>query len=101
MQVMYWVVMLCPPIPGLIEKCVCGKSVMVTGAGGSIGSELCRQIVEHGPTKIVLFEQSEFALYKIEKELEAYNNNLEIIAVLDSVANTTRIETVTRCGIKA
>ena len=86
-----------PPILRLIEQCIRGKSVMVTGAGGSIGSELCRQIIEHEPSKIVLFEQSEFALYKIEKELEAYNNNLEIIAVLGSVTNTTRIETVLRC----
>jgi len=59
-----------PPIPGLIEKCIRGKNVMVTGAGGSIGSELCRQIVEYEPSKLVLFEQSEFALYKLEKELE-------------------------------
>ena len=85
-----------PPIPGLIEKCVRGKNVMVTGAGGSIGSELCRQIVEYGPAKLVLFEQSEFALYKIEKELEAYNTNLEIIAVLGSVTHARRVETVLR-----
>ena len=86
-----------PPIPRLIEQCILGKSVMVTGAGGSIGSELCRQIIEHEPSKIILFEQSEFALYKIEKELEAYSTKPEIIAVLGSVTNTTRIETVLRC----
>jgi len=86
-----------PPIPGLIEQCVRGKSVMVTGAGGSIGSELCRQIVGYGPSKLVLYEQSEFALYKIEKELEAYNKNVEVIAVLGSVTNTARVETVLRC----
>jgi len=86
-----------PPVPGLIEQCVRGKNVIVTGAGGSIGSELCRQIVEHGPSKLVLFEQSEFALYKIEKELEAYNANLEIIAVLGSVTNTARVEAVLKC----
>ena len=85
-----------PPIPGLIERCIRGKSVMVTGAGGSIGSELCRQIVEYGPSRLVLFEQSEFALYKIEKELEAYNANLEIIAVLGSVTHARRVETVLR-----
>lgn len=86
-----------PPIPGLIERCVRGKSVMVTGAGGSIGSELCRQIVEYGPSKLVLYEQSEFALYKIEKELETYSGNVEVIAVLGSVTNTARVETVLRC----
>ena len=85
-----------PPIPGLIERCIRGKSVMVTGAGGSIGSELCRQIAEHGPSKLVLFEQSEFALYKIEKELETYNLNLEVIAVLGSVTHARRVETVLR-----
>jgi len=85
-----------PPIPGLIEQCVRGKNVMVTGAGGSIGSELCRQIVEYGPSKIFLYEQSEYALYKIEKELENYNSDLEIIAVLGSVTNAIRVETVLR-----
>ena len=85
-----------PPIPGLIEQCIRGKNVIVTGAGGSIGSELCRQIVEYGPSRLVLFEQSEFALYKIEKELEAYNTNLEIIAVLGSVTHARRVETVLR-----
>lgn len=85
-----------PPTPGLIEKCIRDKNVMVTGAGGSIGSELCRQIVECGPSKLVLFEQSEFALYKLEKELEAYNANLEIIAVLGSVTHARRVETVLR-----
>lgn len=85
-----------PPTPGLIEKCIRGKSVMVTGAGGSIGSELCRQIVEYGPSKLVLFEQSEFALYKLEKELEAYNTGLKIIAVLGSVTHARRVETVLR-----
>jgi len=85
-----------PPIPGLIEKCIRGKNVMVTGAGGSIGSELCRQIAEYGPSKLVLFEQSEFALYKLEKELEAYNANLEIIAILGSVTHARRVETVLR-----
>ncbi len=86
-----------PPIPALIEKCVRGKSVMVTGAGGSIGSELCRQIVKVGPSKLVLFEQSEFALYKIEKELEAYATDLEVIAVLGSVTNIARVATVLKC----
>ena len=85
-----------PPIPGLIEHCVRGKNVMVTGAGGSIGSELCRQIVGYGPSKIVLYEQSEYALYKIEKELESYNSDSEIFAVLGSVTNAIRVETVLR-----
>lgn len=83
-----------PPIQGLIEQCIRGKNVMVTGAGGSIGSELCRQIIEHAPNRLVLFEQSEFALYQIEKELASYSENLEIIPILGSVTHERRVETV-------
>jgi FlaA1/EpsC-like NDP-sugar epimerase len=52
---------------GLKEQ-LAGKAVLVTGAGGSIGSELCRQIIRFGPRKLVFLEQSEFALYSIEQE---------------------------------
>jgi FlaA1/EpsC-like NDP-sugar epimerase len=83
-----------PPVPELIEKCIRDKNVMVTGAGGSIGAELCRQIIEHAPSKLILFEQSEFALYKIEKELDAYDVNFEIIAVLGSVVDYVRVVSV-------
>lgn len=83
-----------PPVPALIEKCIQDKNVMVTGAGGSIGSELCRQIIEHAPSKLILFEQSEFALYKIEKELDAYDVNFEIVAVLGSVVDYVRVMSV-------
>lgn len=54
------------PDPRLISMCISGKSVMVTGAGGSIGSELCRQIIRLRPDRLILFELSEFALYSIE-----------------------------------
>jgi len=61
---------------------------MVTGAGGSIGSELCRQIVKHKPKQIILFEQSEYALYQIEQELkQALNHSIHIVALLGSVQN--------------
>lgn len=63
----------------LLAKNVMGKVVLVTGAGGSIGSELCRQILAVNPAKLLLIEQSEFALYAIHQELE------EKLAVLDSV----------------
>ena len=83
-----------PPDSALIERCIRNKNVMVTGAGGSIGSELCRQIVAHSPSKLVLFEQSEFALYKIEKELESYDVGSKIVPILGSVTDSMRAEMV-------
>lgn len=65
----------------LLAKNVHKKVVMVTGAGGSIGSELCRQIAMIGPAKLLLIEQSEFALYTIHKELEEKLKNMDIALV--------------------
>ena len=59
-----------PAQPDLLQRCIRGKVVMVTGAGGSIGSELCRQIFALGPTTLLLFDHSEFNLYSILSELE-------------------------------
>ncbi|MBB6158448.1 FlaA1/EpsC-like NDP-sugar epimerase [Pseudomonas sp. JAI115] len=59
-----------PAQPELLQRCVKGKTVMVTGAGGSIGAELCRQIFALRPTILILFEHSEFNLYSILSELE-------------------------------
>ena len=58
-----------PPIPGLLEKCIRGKGVLITGGGGSIGSELCRQVLALQPRQLVVLERSEIALYLIEQEL--------------------------------
>ena len=65
------------------------KAVLVSGAGGSIGSELCRQIIEHKPSKMIIFEQSELALYNIEKELRstASHHNIELVPILGSVCD--------------
>jgi FlaA1/EpsC-like NDP-sugar epimerase len=59
-----------PAQADLLERCIVSKSVMVTGAGGSIGSELCRQILSRCPSTLILFEHSEFNLYTILSELE-------------------------------
>lgn len=89
------------PVPAqgnLLSKNITGKTVMVSGAGGSIGSELCRQILSQGAEKIVLFDVSEFALYQIDDELRttAADKNLktEIVPVIGSVQNPGRLEAV-------
>jgi FlaA1/EpsC-like NDP-sugar epimerase len=69
-----------PPKAGLFEACIRDHVVMVTGAGGSIGAELCRQIIGLGPKRLVLFEMSELALYNIERELRTFaeQNSLHV-----------------------
>ncbi|BCK05795.1 TPA: polysaccharide biosynthesis protein [Vibrio cholerae] len=88
------------PNPELMKANIHGKVVMVTGAGGSIGSELCRQIVRQKPNKLILFELSEFGLYQIDKELsgmvEAKQLKVEIIPLLGSVQRINRLSTTMR-----
>ncbi|PTP98273.1 nucleoside-diphosphate sugar epimerase/dehydratase [Vibrio splendidus] len=80
----------------LLTKNIHEKNVMVTGAGGSIGSELCRQIIAQKPKTLILFELNEYNLYKIEQELNATKKNLKsktkIIAALGSVQRQNRLE---------
>ncbi|CAK0774816.1 Polysaccharide biosynthesis protein [Gammaproteobacteria bacterium] len=76
----------------LLSLCITEKSVMVTGAGGSIGTELCRQILIQKPRRLVLYEISEFALYKIERELANHqSSSIEIIPLLGSVLDGRRL----------
>jgi len=81
------------PKTSLLKKNITGKNVLVTGAGGSIGSELCRQILKLKPNKIVLFEHSEFNLYSIDYELTSLGEkNCEIIPVLADVKSINKVE---------
>jgi FlaA1/EpsC-like NDP-sugar epimerase len=71
-----------------------GKTVLVTGAGGSIGSELCRQIIKTGPRQLLLLEMSEFALYQIHQELSGLDAEAEIVPLLGSVCDEVRMHEV-------
>ena len=82
-----------PPVAELLAKNIQDKVVMVTGAGGSIGSELCRQIIKNQPAKIIIYELTEFALYSIEKELRL-TASCEIIPILGSVLDERKLERV-------
>ncbi|BBO19576.1 polysaccharide biosynthesis protein [Candidatus Desulfobacillus denitrificans] len=68
-----------------LHRLLTGKRVLVTGAGGSIGSELCRQIARYAPSRLVFFEQSEFALYRIEQEFAAELPEVGIVCVVGDV----------------
>lgn len=87
-----------PPNPELLGACITGKSVLVTGAAGSIGSELCRQIININPAKLILLDSFEYGLYELENELRETllglegQNQIEIYALLGSVCNRTQVE---------
>lgn len=86
------------PDPELIGEDITGRVVMVSGAGGSIGSELCRQILSQNPSVLLLYEVSEFALYSIEAELTKEAKRLQyptrVVPILGSVQHSCRLETV-------
>ncbi|MFV8250664.1 polysaccharide biosynthesis protein [Bdellovibrio bacteriovorus] len=83
-----------PPFEDLIKSCIRDKVVLVTGAGGSIGSELCRQIILNTPKKLIIFEQAEYALYKIEQDILKHRINFEVVPVLGDVLNTEHLEKI-------
>ena len=82
------------PDNNLLNKNINSKTVLVTGAGGSIGSELCRQIAKLRPNKLILLELNEFALYKVFEELTSLNKNLKIIPLLVNIQDQMKIETI-------
>ena len=86
------------PVESLLQLFIKGKSVMVTGAGGSIGSELCRQVVMQGARKLVLLEVCEFALYKIDRELReiAEARCCTIVPVLNTVLEREAMQRIMR-----
>lgn len=91
-----------PPNPKLLGACISGQSVMVTGAGGSIGSELCRQIITINPSRLILLDTFEYGLYEVEAELRESlldidgGESVEIIALLGSVCNRAQIANAIR-----
>jgi len=84
-----------PAQPDLLERCIKGKIVMVTGAGGSIGAELCRQIFMFEPTTLILFDHSEFNLYNILSELEqrGFRNSasVRLLPALGSIRHPSKL----------
>jgi FlaA1/EpsC-like NDP-sugar epimerase len=70
-----------------ISALIAGKTVLITGAGGSIGSELCHQVARYGPAKLVLYELSEFALYQIEQRLGELHRHLPLVRLMGDVKN--------------
>lgn len=87
-----------PPHEGLLQKNIFNKTVMVTGAGGSIGSELCRQIIRLKPQQLLLFEVSEYALYSIDKELKEIaaieNLDISVLPFLGTIQNQNRLQNI-------
>ncbi|HEX4242762.1 MAG TPA: nucleoside-diphosphate sugar epimerase/dehydratase [Steroidobacteraceae bacterium] len=86
------------PKANLFDACIRDRVVMVTGAGGSIGSELCRQIIGLGPRRLVLFEMSELALYNIQRELQSCASqralNVELVGLIGNAHHKYRLRDI-------
>ncbi len=91
-----------PPDPQLMSACIRDSNVLITGAGGSIGSELCRQILKLKPSQIILYDNSEYGLYMIESELKEMqrlmesDRDIKIVALLGSIRNQVQVENALR-----
>jgi len=77
-----------------IDKVLHGKTVLITGGGGSIGSELCRQVARYNPARLVLVELSEFNLYTIEQELSRHFPGVELVTLIGDVKDLAQMERV-------
>ncbi|MFM7269122.1 MAG: polysaccharide biosynthesis protein [Cyanobium sp.] len=86
------------PDPLLLEASVRGKSVLITGAGGSIGSEICRQVLQLGASRLVLVDNSEYALYSIDRELQALVPVMQIVPVLGDAGEARRMQDLFRAN---
>jgi len=75
-----------------LSQLITNRAVMVTGAGGSIGSELCRQVLAYRPSKLICLDISEFALYQIQQEFERTHNEITILHVVADIKNSKRIQ---------
>ena len=89
------------PDQSLMQHDIAGNTVLVTGAGGSIGSELCRQIILNRPSVLILLEQTEFTLYQVYEELKKYLDGVldeqrrcELVMMLGSVTDTAKISSI-------
>jgi len=82
------------PIHDLLSKNIYSKVVLVTGAGGSIGSEICRQIIKLNPKKLLILDFNEFALYRINEELKIKASNLKVIPLLIDIKNSSRLRII-------
>lgn len=79
-----------------LEEWISGRVIMVTGAGGSIGAELCRQIARFGPKQLVLYELSEFALYKVEQEFGKSYSSIPLVCAIGDAKDPLRVEHIVR-----